>query len=93
MCTEIKEVYRRNTIYKNSYCKSLVILFIWLIAFFQMFTIIFMWKHTGIAALIFYQELSSPKEKFLCPNHLKRRKPDRTLQNMAVILFLRKFSK
>ena len=30
----IKEVYRmRNTIYKNSYCKSLIILFIWLIAF------------------------------------------------------------
>ena len=30
----IKEVYRRrNTIRKNSYCKSLIILFIWLIAF------------------------------------------------------------
>ena len=46
-----------------------------------MHTIIFMWKHTGIAALIFYQELSSSKEKVLCPNLLKRWKrtqPDRT---------------
>ena len=30
-----KEVYRRNTIYKNSYCKSLIILFILLLAFFR----------------------------------------------------------
>ena len=32
---QIKEVYRRNTIYKNSYFKSLILLFIWLIAFFS----------------------------------------------------------
>ena len=58
-----------------------------------MLAVISMWKHTGIVALIFYQELSSPKEKVLYPNLLKRWKPDRTLQNMAVTLFLRKFSK
>ena len=28
-----KQVYRRNTIDKSSYCKSLIILFIWLTAF------------------------------------------------------------
>ena len=27
-----KEVYRRTTVHKNSYCKTLIILFIWLIA-------------------------------------------------------------
>ena len=31
----IREVYRRNTIYKISYYKSSIILFIWLISFFR----------------------------------------------------------
>ena len=91
--SDIREVYRRDTIYKNVYCKSKIILFIWLIGFFRC-SVIFMWKPTGIAALNFLpRTFKFYKEKVLCLHHLKRWKPDRTLQNNVVILFSRKFGK
>ena len=49
-----KEVYRKDAIYKISYGKSSIILFI------------FVRKSTSMAPLIFYQELSSPVKRTFC---------------------------
>ena len=59
-----------------------------------MFAVSFMWKLTGIVALIFLSRFSkSYKEKVLYLDLLKRWKPGRTLQGNAAFFFLKKFSR
>ena len=70
---EHKEVYRRNTIYKNSYCKGLIILFIWLIAFFRC-SQLFLCENPLAQRHYFFlpKTFKSYKEKILCLLILKR---------------------
>ena len=69
-----KEVYGKNNV------KSLIVLFVWLICFFYMLTVIFMWKATDIVALNFLPRTSTSHiAKVLSLHFLKRCKPDKNL--------------
>ena len=60
-----KAVYKRNTIHMNFYCKSLIVLFIWLTLFFPDACSYFHAKSTDIAALNFIPKtFKSHKKKF-----------------------------
>ena len=79
-------ILRKLLLQKLNHCICLVN------CFFQMLAVIFMWKATGIAALIFLPRTFNSYKRVLSLHLLKRWKPDKTLQSNAVILFSRKFS-
>ena len=69
-----EEVYRGNTIYKNSYCKSLLVLFIWLIAFSRCLQLFLCENPVAYNFKFFTKNFRAPyKESFVCqsPETLK----------------------